>query len=179
MKKVFTSASTWKWAGMFLVSIAVIFLALHFQHRLSHFRSLGLLGIFLINFLSSATIFLPAPGIATVVAGGAIYSPIAVGLVAALGATLGDMISYMLGVSSKEVFLKNHNPWSHKLTKLFEQFGGWMVFIFALIPNPVFDAVGIIAGALGYPWYKYFIWLFLGRLIRDVLLAFLGWSTGF
>ena len=99
MKKVLTSASTWKWAGMFLVSIAVIFLALHFQHRLSHFRSLGLLGIFLINFLSSATIFLPAPGIATVVAGGAIYSPIAVGLVAALGATLGDMISYMLGVS--------------------------------------------------------------------------------
>jgi membrane protein YqaA with SNARE-associated domain len=163
-----------QWIALLIVSILAIFLSVHFQDRLLQFKSLGFLGIFLINFFSAATIFFPSPAIATVIAGGAIYPPVIVGLVATLGATLGDMVGYFLGLSSSHILLKKKHNWYDALVSLFKKYGGIMVFLFAMIPNPIFDAVSIIAGALGYSPYKFFLWLFLGRLVRNMALAFIG-----
>lgn len=163
------------WLFLVLISIVVIGLAFFFQDKLREFRSLGLLGIFLANFFASATIFIPAPGIATVFAGGSVYPPILVGIVATLGAVMGDMGGYIIGFSGKSI-IKAENRFKKytMLISLFRRWGGVMIFIFALIPNPLFDAIGLIAGALGYPVQKFFVYLFLGRIIRNMLLSFLG-----
>ena len=95
---------------LLIISILIIAASYFFQEKLSQFSSLGLLGIFLINLLWSATIFLPAPAIITVIAGGIIYSPFLVALVATFGATLGDLLGFLLGISGKNVFLKSFNP---------------------------------------------------------------------
>lgn len=163
-----------QWGVMFVISIACIFLAYHFHNKLASFRSLGLLGIFLINFFSSATLFVPAPGIVSVVAGGIVYSPVLVGFVATLGAVLGDMIAYVLGLSTEHVFWSEKDGYYTIIKDLFKKYGGLIVFLFAFIPNPFFDLVGIMAGVLSYSWYKFALWLFLGRLVRNILLAFIG-----
>lgn len=164
------------WIFPLLVSVGLIVLAVLFRSRLETFRSLGLLGIFVANILASATFFVPAPGIATVVAGGAIYPPVLVGLVASLGSALGDTIGFFLGVSGKGLLHSREGKRYAQVMALFKRFGGLVIFVFALVPNPVFDGVGFVAGALSYPLPKFFLWLFWGRFIRNIILAYLGFS---
>lgn len=158
----------------FLLSVMFIIIAFIFQEHLSHFNSLGLVGIFLINIIGSATLFVPAPAIASVVAGGVVYSPVGVAFLATLGACIGDMVSYFVGYSGKKVFVKKHTAIYTTSEKVFKRFGGLGVFVFAFIPNPVFDGIGIIAGVFMYSPYKFFAWMFAGRLLRNILLAFAG-----
>ncbi len=160
----------------FIISGFGIFLAFFFTDKLSQFKSLGLFGIFLINFFGSATIFLPAPAIVSVFAGGVVYGTIAVAIVAAIGASLGDMLGFLLGSSGKQMFLKKENVWYRMGREQFSRFGGLFVLLFAFIPNPLFDGIGIIAGALGYSPYRFFIFLFVGRFFRDLILAYFGSS---
>lgn len=159
---------------IFGVSILVILLAIVFRDRLAELQEFGLLGILLINFLASATIFLPAPAIATVVAGGALYNPASVALVSSFGAAMGDVVGFLLGHSSKNLFYKKHHTMFLILKDTFHTFGGIIIFIVAFIPNPFFDIVGVFAGFFHYPLIRFFILIFAGRLIRNFLLALLG-----
>jgi membrane protein YqaA with SNARE-associated domain len=156
------------------VSILVIILAIVFRDRLAGLESLGLLGILLINFFASATIFLPAPAIATVVAGGALYPPLSVAVASSLGAAMGDVVGFLLGHASKNLFYKKHHTIFLIFRDTFHTFGGIIIFLVALIPNPFFDIVGVFAGFLHYPLMRFFIIIFVGRLIRNFLLASLG-----
>ncbi|MBI2074959.1 MAG: VTT domain-containing protein [Candidatus Levybacteria bacterium] len=163
-----------KYILIFLISIFFVVGAFVFQQQLSHFRSLGLLGIFLINFIGNATVFLPAPAIASVVAGGVIYSPLAVAIASSFGSSMGEMIGFLLGVSGKELFIKNHHTWYKMLKDIFQKWGDAVIFFFAFVPNPIFDAVGILAGALRFSPVKFFLIMLAGRFIRGLLLAYLG-----
>lgn len=159
---------------LFFISVTFIALSILFRNYLSQFKSLGILGIFLINFFGNATLFLPAPAIASVVAGGLVYPPILVALASSLGAALGDLIGFSIGHSGKSLFIKNHHRWYMIFKDLFHKFGLMIVFIFAFFPNPFFDAIGIVAGVFGIPLKRFFVALLLGRLLRNLLLAYFG-----
>ena len=75
-----------------LISLGIIFASFYFREELTNLGSLGLVGIFLANFFGSATLFLPTPAIATVVAGGFLYNPLIVAIVSAFGSAIGDMV---------------------------------------------------------------------------------------
>ncbi len=158
----------------FVISLIIVYLAASFHGKLSEFKSLGLLGIFIINLIGNATVFLPTPAIASVIAGGMLYPLILVAIVSALGAAIGDMVGFILGRSSKEILIKNHHRWYIFLRDMFKTHGTLIILIFALIPNPFFDAVGILAGIFAFPPVYYFVLVFLGRFIRNILLANLG-----
>lgn len=167
----------WKWLLGVLLSILFIGFSWYFKDDLSKLQAFGLFGIFLINFFSSLTVFIPIPGIASVVAGGALYSPFFVALSATSGAVLGDVAGYVLGLSSASLIVKRRELRKYDfLEQLFKKWGGVTIFLFAFIPNPVFDAVGLLAGALSYPLTKFTIYLFLGRLLRNILISFLGFQ---
>lgn len=139
--------------------------------------SLGLLGLFVINFVSSAGLFVPGPAsIMTVIAGGNIYPPILVAIIAVIGACLGDMLGFIFGYSGRKLTKKKLDR--HKtvrfLEKHFHRHGGLIIFMLAVIPNPLFDAVGILAGAVTYPPVKFFIIMFVGRFLRYWVLARVG-----
>lgn len=159
--------------GVFL-SLLVIVLSFFLQEKLLEFRSFGLFGIFLINFFGSATIFFPAPAIVSVVAGGGVYHPLAVAFLSALGAALGDMSGFLLGYSGKHIIVKEEKTWYVMVRKYFKRFGSLAVLLFAFIPNPFFDIIGIVAGAFAYSPYRFFALLFLGRFLRDIILAYAG-----
>lgn len=158
----------------FIISIIFIILVYVFQDYLIKLKSWGLLGIFLINFLGNATVLLPAPAIVSVVAGGIVYPPFAVAFSSALGASLGDMIGFLLGKSGKELFIRNHHKWYIFLKDIFKRYTDIIVLIFAFVPNPFFDVIGILAGVFTISPYRFFILLFTGRLLRDIILAYTG-----
>lgn len=159
---------------LFFVSLGLISLSFFFRDQLSQFTSLGLFGIFLINLISSITLFLPAPGIATVVAGGFLYNPLIVALVAALGSAVGDFVAYILGRSGKEVLLKRKSFWYNIFKETFHKYGAIFIILFSMIPNPVFDAIGLVAGLFSYSPTRFFIYVFVGRFLRNLLLAGVG-----
>ncbi len=158
----------------FIFSIILIVFTFLFQDDLIHLKTWGIAGIFLLNFFSTATIFAPNFSIATVVAGGSVYDPILVAIVATLGGVLGDSISYLLGHSGRHIFVKKEGKFFQAVVRVFHKHGLIAIFIFALIPNPIFDALGILAGSTGYPVKRFIAAMFLGRIIRNISLAYLG-----
>lgn len=169
------SNQTLKYLILLLVSVGTVLLSFYFQDQLARLGSWGLLGIFLINIVGSATLFIPAPAIATVLAGGIIYNPLLVAILAALGAAIGDFIAYILGRSGKEVLFKKKSLWYEVFREMFhKRWGAFFILAFSIIPNPFFDAVGIVAGIFSYSPIKFFIYVLLGRFIRNLLIAYFG-----
>ncbi len=134
--------------------------------------------LFAISAVSSATLFLPVPGLAITTLVGSLINPIAVGVVAGIGQTLGEMTGYLAGYSGQGLVNRS---------KTYDRVEGWMkrnefmgelvVFVLALIPNPVFDAAGMAAGALRFPVWKYLIAAGLGKVIKNIVFAY-GGSLG-
>lgn len=147
-----------------------------FRDYFKDFRNLGLIGIFLINFVSSATFFISGPAFLTVIAGGSIYHPLLVAFIASLGASAGDMISYSFGYSGRR--LTEHRLrkklWFVVIEDVFKAYGSIFIFVFAIIPNPFFDAVGLFAGVMGMNYSKFFILMLFGRFARFIILALIG-----
>ncbi len=165
---------------LFLASIlfSIVFWILFIQYK-SFFESaskLGLLGIFLVNFIGSASFSFATPGFVTVIAGGSIYPIFYVAIASSLGAALGDLVSLLMGFSGRK-FIDHKlekKKWFIKLEKLFKKHSIWVLFLFSFIPNPAFDIIGIIAGIFSYSPLKYVFIVFLGRFLRFLLLAKFG-----
>jgi membrane protein YqaA with SNARE-associated domain len=138
-------------------------------------QSLGLLGIFLINFSSNLSPF-PEPGFVSVIAGGAIYNPILVAFAGSLGASFGDLLFYFIGHSGRQLALKRLRKklLFRVIEESFKKHGGYIIFFAALIPNPFFDAFGLIGGIFGFSFTRFLLLLTLGRFLRFLLLAGFG-----
>ncbi len=138
--------------------------------------SFGLFGIFIVNFVSSATFFVSAPAFLTIITGGNLYSPILVAGIAAVGACLGDMLGFAFGYSGRRLTKKKLDR--HKtirfLEKHFHRHGTLIILLLAIIPNPLFDAIGILAGVVNYSPFKFFTLMLFGRFLRYWALAQFG-----
>lgn len=143
---------------------------------LSSFSRYGYLGLFVINVVSNATIFLPIPSIASVFVGGSIWNPFLVAVVSAIGAALGELVGYFLGYGGRGLWdgEKEESSWFGKIAYLFRHNGFITIFFFSLIPFPLFDFVGIISGSMNYPLWKFALAVTLGRFVRDIFIAWGG-----
>lgn len=155
-----------------LVAILITILVFVFKDNFIQLRGFGLMGLFIISIIGNATIILPAPVILTAFVGGAIWSPLIVTFIVALGATIGELTGYMAGYGGQEIVetevkLEKVRNWMNK-------HGLWTLFALAVIPNPLFDLAGIVAGATRIPVYKYFIIVFLGKIVKFGVFSYLG-----
>jgi membrane protein YqaA with SNARE-associated domain len=161
---------------LFILSTILLFLPLFFKQFFTQASQLGLIGIFLINFFSSATLFLPAPAFISVAVGGHLYNPFLVALLASLGSSLGEGTGFLFGYSSQKTigFSSNHKVLYHLAKFIFEKYGTVLIFLFSLIPNPVFDGIGIFAGISSYSTKRFFVVVFLGRFLRNLVISYFG-----
>lgn len=157
-----------------ILSLGLGLLAYILRNQIVYFQNFGYLGLFIINLLGSATIFLPMPSLALTIAAGAFLNPILVGIFSAMGSTIGELTGYYAGKGGKEPVKENKNI--KKVQKWMDKYGLWVVFVLAVIPNPFFDLTGITSGASAIPVKKYLIAVFGGKLIKFILLAYLGFS---
>jgi membrane protein YqaA with SNARE-associated domain len=162
-----------------LLVTAFAFAFFYLDVKIAQLRTYGYVGVFAISAIGSASIFLPTPSIAAVFGSGAILhpilgipAPILVGVVAGLGEALGEFTGYAAGYGGSAVirdrsFYRTLQEWMHKN-------GSVIMFVFSAIPNPIFDVAGTVAGAVKMPLWKFFVSVWLGKTLKDVLIA----STG-
>lgn len=137
----------------------------------------GYTGIFLVNLISSATIIFPIPGEALNVAAGAVLNPFGVGLVASIGAAIGEPTSYFAGRWGRKLIGEKYLEPYQKAELWLRRHGSLAILLFALLPVLVFDLIGLAAGAARYPLWKFVLFCWIGRLIRSLLEAYLGWGA--
>jgi uncharacterized membrane protein YdjX (TVP38/TMEM64 family) len=154
------------------LSVVISGLIIYYRNDLSKLQAYGYLGIFLISILGNSTVIIPAPVILTTFIGGGIYNPIAVGLITALGATIGELTGYMAGYGGTAT-IKEDKKYK-KIQHWIEKKGFLTISILAAIPNPLFDLAGIVSGVTQYPLKKFFLATLLGKSIKFIVVAFIG-----
>ncbi len=153
-------------------SVLISGVIIYFRNDLTKLQGYGVLGIFLISILGNATVVIPAPVILTAFVGGSVYNPVLIGLVVALGATIGELTGFMAGVGG-QVAITDHKHFK-KVEKWMTKSGFLTIFILAAIPNPLFDLAGIFSGATNYPVKKFLFATFLGKSVKFLTVALLG-----
>jgi membrane protein YqaA with SNARE-associated domain len=172
-----------RWLFLTLIVIAVLgisYVILRFSTNLEWFEQYGYLGAFITSFITCSTVLLPIPGFVVVAAIAA--SPATnwaiVALVSSLGDGLGESISYVVGYGGAAVIHPAQLKWYQKAEVWMKRWGSAAIFVLALIPLP-FDVVGMAAGALRFPLWKFLLATVAGRLPRVLVgcyLSRLGWE---
>ena len=155
---------------VFAVGISVVVLVV--LRRANQFLIYGYPGIFLVSLLSSATIVIPAPSLALVPVMGSVLNPFMVGLCAGAGETLGELTGYAAGYSGRAV-IENRERYERMVTWM-RRYGLWVIFVLAIIPNPLFDLAGMAAGALRIPLPRFLLICWVGKTIKTTLFALGG-----
>ncbi len=157
-------------ALVFVIALSILLFV--FRSRIHELEALGYPGIFLVSLLSNASLILPVPGVLFTSAMGAIFNPFWVAIAAGVGSALGELSGYLAGYSGQKVVTR---------TQLHEQLENWMrrygdvtVLVLAIVPNPLFDVAGILAGGLKMPLWRFLLWCWLGKTIKMLLFAYGG-----
>jgi membrane protein YqaA with SNARE-associated domain len=163
-------------AAQITIAIGIFLVVLILNSQIKALEAWGYVGVFAITLLSAATLFLPAPGWASVIAMSAVLNPYLVGIAAGLGSGIGEITGYLAGDGAARVIVKNKRDYN-KYKKMIKKYDIVAVFVLAFIPNPVFDVAGIAAGSAGIPLTRFLAACTAGRIVRYVLLAYLGAFT--
>ncbi len=161
----------WRVAALVLVlalSVAIVI----FQDWWVRFRAYGYLGLFLITLLSNATVIFPAPGLVLPFSLGAVLHPFWVAVVAAAGATAGELSGYLAGFSG-QAFVEDYRAY-RRVRALMRQYGDGVIFALAVLPTPLFDLAGIVAGATRIPLQRFVLWTFAGKLVKMLAVTYAG-----
>jgi len=156
--------------ALLIVIIVISVLVFLFREEVQALGNWGYGGLFLLCFLSNCTVFLPAPSLMVVVSFARSMAPLPVALLGALGTTLGEMFGYTFGRAGQSV--------SGKFARLIEWLTervhkvGFLVFLLAFLPLPLFDFAGVYAGGSKMPVWKFGLYCFLGKALKMLLYAY-------
>ena len=137
-------------------------------------KQYGYLGVFLSALAANATIVLPAPFMSFTI-------PFAISLASqtnlivvvlsyALGASLGEGVGYLIGRGGKRMLNDRENGLYQRVEKWVKKHGNWAIIILSFQPIFPFDFVGLAAGAIKYPWWKFLLFCFIGRIPKYLIL---------
>ncbi len=137
------------------------------------YQSIGFPVIWAISLIGAGSIILPVPGLAVVCVGATPefgLHPALIGLVAGSAEALGEMTGYLAGLSGNTLVQRH---------RLYPKVRGWLIgrgvivlFALSVIPNPLFDLIGIAAGGIRYPIMKFLAIVFVGKSIKSGGIAY-------
>lgn len=143
--------------------ILVSLLAWKLKDILKQWMPLTLLGLLLTCFVMNSAVLLPSSSLLVVLEYSYILNPINVIIVGAIGASLGELTGYMIGVEGTSLVRRFKKISS--LTKFRKHSFLWVI-IFAFVPFPVFDVAGIIAGSIRMNPFKFLLASFIGKAVK-------------
>ena len=159
---------------MILLVFLLWFLNYHLRVPLRQHAIWAYLAVLVMTFLSSCTIIFPVPGTAVVMTAAAIWNPVIVAIVASIGASLGEITGYWAGRVGENIINLDNQAAYQRAVKWMNRYGTWAIFFIALIPVILFDIIGLAAGALKHPLWKFLLACWGGRLPRSFLEAYVG-----
>ena len=153
-----------------LAGLGLVLAAWLLRDAVPNLETVGYAGVFLLSFLGSAAMVLPVPGLISLCAVSVVLSPFALGMLAATGETIGEISGYAVGYGGRGVVEKSR---TYVRIQGWMQTRGWIViFLVSVIPNPLFDLVGIAAGATRYPMGRFLGIVFAGKTIKGLTIAY-------
>ncbi|HEX9015634.1 MAG TPA: VTT domain-containing protein [Chloroflexota bacterium] len=160
--------------GVLLLLAGAIYYVFEHGADLASLAGFGYPGVAILMFLSSSTIVLPAPGFAAVLAAGAVWNPLLVGICAGVGAATGELSGYLLGAGGTAVLdLREGKNWK-RVHAWLERHGFAAILVLALIPNPLFDILGMVAGSAAYPVRRFWATCAVGNSVKYSAMAYLA-----
>jgi membrane protein YqaA with SNARE-associated domain len=160
-----------------LITLAAAPLAVFIIQQTGELGEYGLLAypiLFVVQGLVSATLFLPAPGVALAAAAGTFLDPLWVGIVAGLGSATGELSGYLLGCYGRRAAPTDTSRLWRLAERGFRRWGFVALIGLAVVPNPVFDALGVLAGSLRYPLGRFWLATAAGKIIKFSSISYLG-----
>lgn len=156
----------------------------------SWFGSLGYAGVFLANLASTATLFVPVPGLtaaaqALIVSSGDILNPLTVGIAGGTGMAIGEVTAYVAGMATAVIAHKEEFKPPQRFRAVIDRVVRWVnwlmrhygmptLFVLSAVPNPLFEVAGWTAGATRYSFWRFMAAVLPGKITRGILLAYLG-----
>ena len=175
-----------------VITIGLCVAAIHYRDELmgiSWVAQFGLIGVLIAAFIAGSTFSItaiPVPyyllvlALPTIIAEEwGILAPVWVGLLSALGSSLGQLITFLIGYGGRGISQK----FSSKISGRFydraiswaERHGSLAVFLMSAVFNPLHLPMTIAIATLRYPPHKFFIFCFLGSAVKSLILAFAGY----
>jgi uncharacterized membrane protein YdjX (TVP38/TMEM64 family) len=176
-KKKWIRTTLWV-IGMAAFTLGLIYLVWFLRSQLSislrQYDILAYLVVFSGTFLASCTIILPAPGAALVITAASIWNPVIVALVASAGSALGEITSYFAGYIGEKIIIDEQKAAYLRATSWMKRYGMWAVLVVSAIPFVLFDIIGLVAGALKLPLWRFLLACWLGRIPKSFIEAYIG-----
>ena len=137
---------------------------------ISGVEAVGYPGVFFLSFLGSVAMVFPVPGLFSVCGASVFLSPLLIGLLAGVGETIGEVSGYAIGYGGGTVVERRR--FYPRLKRWMDTRGTLVIFLVSIIPNPVFDVVGIAAGGVRYPFTRFMAIVLVGKTIKGVMVAY-------
>ena len=183
--------------ALLLALIVFIVFAVFYVYRFrpdiyDSLKGLGYLGVFIISISCNAVIILPAGKIVILSALSVVLPPVSIGavtipapfmvaIIGGIGAGLGESTGYLAGLSGRAMAddgSKQHGLFE-KVERWINRWGMLIIFLLSGLPFP-FDIVGIVSGAVRFPYIKFLTAATLGRMICYAVVCWavvLGWDS--
>jgi membrane protein YqaA with SNARE-associated domain len=157
-------------ALVFVIALsAIIFI---YRENITDLGIYGYLGVFVISIITSSSIVVPVPGWILIATLGAVLNPLLVGVISGIGGTLGEITGYLFGYGGR-IAVENASMYG-RMVEWMKRWGSLTIFVLALIPNPLFDIAGAIAGLLRFPLWKFLLVGVAGRIPKHIFFAYSG-----
>jgi hypothetical protein len=175
-----------------LFAIALCFVAIYYKDYLLGMAALAtysLFGMLIISFLGGSLLSMlavPVPYWLLVFTLPSILAPkyeigapIVVGLISGLGASLGQLLTFMVGYGSRDLSQKlayrvNRNFYDRAMS-LAQKHGSLAVFLMSAVINPFHLPMTFAMASLRYPSWKFFAFSFMGNVVKSSSIAFCGY----
>jgi membrane protein YqaA with SNARE-associated domain len=142
---------------------------------------LGYEGAFIVALIGNSTILFPVPYmIITYILGGVtntsgyfVFDPWIVGIIAGLGATLGEMTGYLLGYGGGRMIDESQRDSFSEYIRRHPRATPLVIWFLAITPLPD-DVLIVPLGAAKYPWWKVVLPQIIGKSMFMIAVAFFG-----
>jgi membrane protein DedA with SNARE-associated domain len=169
-------------------SVGLLVVTLVVPDLTERLEGFGYSGVFLANLASTATVFIPVPGLTAagqtlIITQGKLLNPFLVGFLGGAGMALGELTAYAAGAAGSEAAQEGRlqapraiRPLVERVIQridwLMEHYGFATLLILSAVPNPAFELAGITAGATRMNFWRFIAAVSIGKITRGMLLAF-------
>ena len=175
-----------------VLTILLCFIAIYYKDYLLGARyvaTYGLLGMLIVAFLGGSLlnmIAIPVPYWLLVFTLPSILAPqfqigapILVGITSGVGASLGQLLTFMLGYGGRDLSQKlaykfNRGLYDRAL-RWAQRHGSLAVFLMSAIINPFHLPMTLAMASLRYPVWKFLLFSLLGNILKSSFIAFCGY----
>lgn len=165
-----------RWAGILviiLICLVSFWVALN-PALVGRLGRWGYIGAFVVSLIASATIVLPAPGLAIIIAMSPALDPILLGIVAGIGSAIGELSGYAAGAGGRMLIPPERQAQFEWLRQLTHRYGALILVLLAALPIPLFDFAGIVAGVIRMPVLRFLLAVTVGKSIKYIVLILLS-----